>query len=119
MARTFFVPARNSRHRVAALALYRSLVRTARQIHLPEDVRNRKPGHPVAQLVRKRFEGNKTYTSLRLVYSSMAAGYKVRHLSGDEKKAFPLRNSNADVFFRNIVPHHVDKSQESRVVRAS
>ena len=77
MARTFFVPARNSRHRIAALALYRSLVRTARQISLADDAKNNKPGHPVAQLVRKRFEGHKTYTSLRLVYSSMTAGYKV------------------------------------------
>jgi len=76
MARTFFVPARNSRHRIAALALYRSLVRTARQISLADDAKNNKPGHPVAQLVRKRFEGHKTYTSLRLVYSSMTAGYK-------------------------------------------
>jgi hypothetical protein len=35
------------------------------------------------------------------------------------KQVFPLRNSNADVFFRDVVPHHVDKSQESRVARVS
>lgn len=77
MRHTFFVPARNSRHRVAALALYRALFRSARQIGLPEDVSSKGPRHPVAHLVKKRFQSNKNYTSLRLVYSSMSAGYKV------------------------------------------
>ena len=76
MPRSYFVPAQNSRHRIAALALYRALIRTARQITLPQDAQ-RGPAHPVVHLVRQRFQGNKTYTSLRLVYSSMAAGYKV------------------------------------------
>ncbi|KFH46124.1 hypothetical protein ACRE_030910 [Hapsidospora chrysogenum ATCC 11550] len=102
MARTFFVPARNSRHRVAALALYRSLVRTARQIPLPEDARNRKPGHPVAQLVRKRFEGNKTYTSLRLVYSSMAAGYKFLTMLTKAKSPESSEHHNVVSFLRTL-----------------
>lgn len=78
MPRSFFVPAQNCRHRIAALALYRALTRTARRISLPQNWQHKGAVHPVAHLVRKRFEGNKNYTSLRLVYSSMAAGYKVR-----------------------------------------
>lgn len=77
MRQSFFIPARNSRHRVAALALYRALVRTARKVDLPQDARLNGDVHSVAKIVRKRFEGNKNYTSLRLVYSSLAAGYKV------------------------------------------
>lgn len=77
MRQTFFVPARNSRHRIAALALYRALVRSARQIELPKDVAQAGSIGSVASLVRRRFESNKHYTSLRLVYGSMSAGYKV------------------------------------------
>ena len=82
MPRSFFVPAQNSRHRVAALALYRALVRISRQITLPQDAQHKRSVHPVAHLVRQRFEAHKTYTSLRLVYSSMATGYKVSTVSG-------------------------------------
>lgn len=73
MRRLPFIPARDTRHRTAALALYRALLRSASRIPLPEDVQSPKPG--LAQLVRKRFAGNRAYTSLRLVYASMAAGY--------------------------------------------
>jgi hypothetical protein len=33
--------------------------------------------NPVVQIVRKRFAKNTPYTSFRLIYASMAAGYKV------------------------------------------
>ncbi|KAF4122083.1 DNA repair protein [Geosmithia morbida] len=84
MRHTFFVPARNSRHRIAALALYRALVRSARQVELPTEQKqvggglssSGKTVHPLADMVKRRFQSNKSYTSLRLVYSSMSAGYK-------------------------------------------
>ncbi|KND88591.1 hypothetical protein TOPH_06740 [Tolypocladium ophioglossoides CBS 100239] len=74
MRRLPFIPARDPRHRTAALALYRALLRSAGKIPLPKDVQSAAPG-VVGQLVRKRFAGNHAYTSLRLVYASMAAGY--------------------------------------------
>ncbi|POR34001.1 Uncharacterized protein TPAR_05802, partial [Tolypocladium paradoxum] len=75
MRRLPFIPARDPRHRTAALALYRALLRSASRIPLPGDAPSCKPG-AVARLVRRRFAGNRAYTSLRLVYASMAAGYR-------------------------------------------
>ncbi|KAJ4318435.1 hypothetical protein N0V84_006858 [Fusarium piperis] len=76
MFRQPFVPARNSRHRVAALALYRALIKTGKNVPLPKDLQHPGPTHPIAHIVRKRFAKHKPLTSLRLVYNSMAAGYK-------------------------------------------
>ncbi|KAF4976912.1 hypothetical protein FZEAL_6488 [Fusarium zealandicum] len=76
MIRQPFVPARNSRHRVASLALYRALIKLGKKVPLPKDLQHTGPRHPVAHLVRKRFAKNKPLTSLRLVYNAMAAGYK-------------------------------------------
>ncbi|KAK1246086.1 hypothetical protein MKX07_005155 [Trichoderma sp. CBMAI-0711] len=73
MSRSTFIAARNSRHRTAALALYRALLRTASRIPLAENA----PKHPLAQIVRKRFSKNTGYTSYRLIYAAMGAGYKV------------------------------------------
>lgn len=71
------IPARNSRHRFACLALYRALLRSARGIQLPvaapEDIRD-----PVRWLVRGQFRRNRRDVSPRLVYSALSAGYKVR-----------------------------------------
>lgn len=77
MLRSPFVPARNSRHRHAALALYRALVKTGKKVPLPKGLKEAGPVHPIVHLVRKRFAKNSNYTSLRLVYAAMAAGYKV------------------------------------------
>lgn len=83
MRRLPYIPARDSRHRVSVLALYRALVRSASLIPLPPDVAARvakgasAPARsPVAQIVRRSFAKNRAYTSLRLVYASMAAGYR-------------------------------------------
>ncbi|KAH6609898.1 hypothetical protein Trco_003244 [Trichoderma cornu-damae] len=78
MSPSAFIAARNSRHRTAALALYRALVRTAGRIRVVEDAAQRqKPAaSPIVQIVRRRFAKNTSYTSFRLVYAAMAAGYK-------------------------------------------
>ncbi|KAL6887283.1 hypothetical protein HDV57DRAFT_488471 [Trichoderma longibrachiatum] len=76
MSRSTFLAARNSRHRTAALALYRALLRTASRIPLAENA----PKHPLAQIVRKRFSKNTGYKSYRLIYAAMAAGYKFLNL---------------------------------------
>ncbi|PTB65612.1 hypothetical protein BBK36DRAFT_163523 [Trichoderma citrinoviride] len=76
MARSTFIAARNSRHRTAALALYRALIRTASRIPLAENA----PKHPIVKIVRKRFSKNTAYTSYRLIYAAMAAGYKFLNL---------------------------------------
>ncbi|GAB0132267.1 hypothetical protein EsDP_00000708 [Epichloe bromicola] len=76
MHRLPFVPARNSRHRIAALSLYRALLRSARKIPLPKDLQTQHPRSAIEHVVRKRFIKNRPLTSFRLVYASMAAGYK-------------------------------------------
>ena len=77
MGRSQFIAANSSRHRTAALALYRALIRTASRVPLPKEIQ--KPGSvgPLVQIVRKRFAKNTPYTSFRLVYAAMTAGYKV------------------------------------------
>ncbi|KAL7941211.1 hypothetical protein V8C42DRAFT_335646 [Trichoderma barbatum] len=76
MSRSTFIAARNSRHRTAALALYRALLRTASLVPVAQDVAQK----PIAQIVRRRFEKNSGYTSFRLIYAAMAAGYKFLNL---------------------------------------
>lgn len=92
LTRNRFVPSHSARHRTAALALYRALVKAARAVPLPPSIHattTASPAaegsgsagakrHAVAQLVRRRFDRNKLDTSLRLVYYSMTVGYKVR-----------------------------------------
>lgn len=89
LARNRFVPSRSSRHRIAAIALYRALIKAACAVPLPASYTktpagdastsssSRSSSHPVAELVRKRFDRNKMDNSMRLVYYSMTAGYKV------------------------------------------
>lgn len=71
MSRSPFIAARNSRHRTAALALYRALIRTASRVPVAEET------SPIVKIVRRRFAKNTGYTSFRLIYAAMTAGYKV------------------------------------------
>ncbi|UNI18072.1 hypothetical protein JDV02_004367 [Purpureocillium takamizusanense] len=88
MRRLPYLPAHDPRHRAAALALYRALIRSARQVPLPKDLLHSQPaassgsstpssrGGPIGEVVRRRVAGNRGYTSLRLVFASLAAGYR-------------------------------------------
>ncbi|EHK44779.1 uncharacterized protein TrAtP1_002904 [Trichoderma atroviride] len=85
MSRSTFIAARNSRHRTAALALYRALLRTASKVPVPLENAAQKASkdiksNPVVRIVRKRFAKNKPYTSFRLIYAAMTAGYKFLNL---------------------------------------
>lgn len=76
--RILFNPSRSSRHRVACLALYRALVRKALLVPLPDDVPRPGPTNPIQHLVARQFRRNRHDVSKRLVFSALAAGYKVR-----------------------------------------
>jgi hypothetical protein len=73
------VPARNSRHRHAALALCRALLRHGGRIPLPKAL-SPPAGepNPVKALVIHQFRKNKGDTSPRLVLAALTGGYKVR-----------------------------------------
>ncbi|KAM4063172.1 ubiquitin-conjugating enzyme [Hirsutella rhossiliensis] len=127
MRRLPYIPARDSRHRTAVLALYRALVRSASQIPLPPDVLARAaapvssspasapgPG-PVVQVVRRRFAKNRPYDSLRLVYASMAAGY--RFLTLFAKARDPASAEHAQVV--DHVRARLESSAASRAARAA
>lgn len=73
-----FIAAENSRHRIAAIALYRALLKTGKKIAIPQNLQPSGPVHPIVHLIRKRVRKNKSYTSLRLLYAAMTAGYRVR-----------------------------------------
>ncbi|KAI0408311.1 hypothetical protein F4802DRAFT_594251 [Xylaria palmicola] len=75
----FLIPAQNSRHRTACLALYRALLRLAPRIVLPDDLaagwgsgRN-----PVKMHVERAFRRNRADISPRLVYPALGAGYRM------------------------------------------
>ncbi|KAH6887548.1 hypothetical protein B0T10DRAFT_562763 [Thelonectria olida] len=76
MSRSPFIPIKDRRHRIAAIALIRALIRTGQKITLPKDLQHSGPVHPVVHTIKKRVSKNKTFTSLRLAYASMAAGYR-------------------------------------------
>ncbi|KFG79273.1 hypothetical protein MANI_008377 [Metarhizium anisopliae] len=85
MHRQPFIPARNSRHRIAALSLYRALLRSTRKIDVPKDAQ-RPARDAMTRAVRKAFVRNRAYTSYRLVYASMVAGYKFLSLLSTAQK---------------------------------
>lgn len=72
------IPARNSRHRTACFALYRALLRSARDIQVSVDHVPERVNDPIRWLIRGQFRRNRKDVSPRLVYSSLSAGYKVR-----------------------------------------
>lgn len=76
-----FVPARNSRHRRAALALCRALLRHGARIPLPKDT-SPPAGqpNPVQALVIQQFRKNRPDTSPRLVLAALSNGYRVCNL---------------------------------------
>jgi hypothetical protein len=76
MAPIHFVPAHNPRHRSAAFALYRALLRLSRQVAVPSQ-RPDSLSNPISQRIRCRFDANRTCWSNRLVYAALAAGYQV------------------------------------------
>lgn len=86
MRPSHFVPARDSRHRHACLALYRALVREGRRIPLPEDAElsqgpSRRTTNPVQRLITRQYRRNRADTSPRLVFAALEAGYKVSQAS--------------------------------------
>ncbi|KAI1848858.1 hypothetical protein JX265_001188 [Neoarthrinium moseri] len=76
---SFFIPAQNSRHRTACLALYRALLTLSPKVPLPPDLATAWPGprNPIAHVVRRSFARNLTDTSPRLVFPALAAGYRM------------------------------------------
>ncbi|KAI0595178.1 hypothetical protein F4775DRAFT_570462 [Biscogniauxia sp. FL1348] len=73
---SFLIPARDSRHRTACLALYRALLELAPKVALPEDlVPPEGRPNPVAQQIRRAFRRNREDVSPRIVYPALRAGY--------------------------------------------
>ncbi|KAH7161571.1 hypothetical protein EDB81DRAFT_349028 [Dactylonectria macrodidyma] len=76
MRASMFIASRSSRHRIAAIALYRALLRAGQSVDLPRSAKPRGSLHPIVHLVKQRVRANMHFTSLRLVYGAMTAGYK-------------------------------------------
>ncbi|KAI1653274.1 hypothetical protein F4813DRAFT_274912 [Daldinia decipiens] len=91
-----FIPARNSRHRIACFALYRALLRQAPLIPLPDDLAtSRGPVSPIKHLIRRAFRRNTSVTSPRLVYPALKAGYQILGLLQSATSS-SLESPNAD-----------------------
>lgn len=77
-----YIPARDSRHRIACFALYKALLKQVPGIYL-DDPRNSLPSdtvNPLKYMIRKVFRRNTTDISPRLVVSALSNGYKFLHL---------------------------------------
>ncbi|KAI0907367.1 hypothetical protein F4823DRAFT_20715 [Ustulina deusta] len=75
----FLVPARDSRHRIACLALYRALQRLAPQVPLPDDLAHGWGAgkNPIAIHIQRAFRRNAADTSPRIVFAALSAGYRM------------------------------------------
>ncbi|KAI1116501.1 hypothetical protein F5Y14DRAFT_67048 [Nemania sp. NC0429] len=83
----FLVPARDSRHRTACLALYRALLRLAPKVSLPADLATgwttssssdgRVIRNPIAEHVSRAFRRNRADVSPRIVHAALDAGYRM------------------------------------------
>ncbi|PFH55829.1 hypothetical protein XA68_17556 [Ophiocordyceps unilateralis] len=108
-----YVPARDPRHRIAVLALYRALVRSVRAIPLPPDVVD---GGSVTGLVRRRFVKHKHFTSLRLLYAAMAAGYRFLTMFAKAQTPASAEHGQLVAFLRS---HPARQPASSRSARTS
>ncbi|GAP86817.1 putative ubiquitin-conjugating enzyme protein [Rosellinia necatrix] len=77
--RKFMIPAQDSRHRIACLALYRTLLRLAPQVSLPPDLAEGwgSGKNPIAIHIRRAFRRNVADTSVRIVQPALRAGYRM------------------------------------------
>lgn len=98
---SYFIPARDSRHRVACFALYRALLRQVPHISLPADLTSR-PGwiNPIRFLIRAGFRRNKTDTSPRLVTAALQSGYRFLTLLTRAHDASAPQHSEIVAFLR-------------------
>ncbi|KAI0133868.1 hypothetical protein BJ170DRAFT_177424 [Xylariales sp. AK1849] len=76
---SFFIPAQDSRHRTACLALYRALLALTPKISLPVSLSTAwgPKRDPIAHLIWRAFVRNRPDTSPRLVYPALRAGYRM------------------------------------------
>ncbi|KAI1194358.1 hypothetical protein F5X97DRAFT_279268 [Nemania serpens] len=76
----FLVPARDSRHRTACLALFRALLRLAQKVSLPSELATGwgpRVRNPVASFVSRPFRRNRADNSPRIVHAALDAGYRM------------------------------------------
>ncbi|KAI1436521.1 hypothetical protein GGR50DRAFT_226933 [Xylaria sp. CBS 124048] len=75
----FFIPGRNSRHRIACLALYRAFMRLAPKVSLPDDLATAwgEGRNPIVIQIRRAFRRNTTDTSPRIIFPALSAGYRM------------------------------------------
>ncbi|EEY23923.1 conserved hypothetical protein [Verticillium alfalfae VaMs.102] len=107
-----FVPARDSRHRHACLALYRALVREGRRIPLPTDILADQSAHPIQHMIRKQFRRNKGDTGPRVVFAALTAGYKFLSL-------FRQAQTTSSTAHAEVLAHVKRKRLESATSRAN
>ncbi|KAI1171010.1 hypothetical protein F4777DRAFT_566887 [Nemania sp. FL0916] len=96
--RKFFIPATNSRHRTACLALLRALLRLAPQVSLPKKLATGWTGgrHPIAIYVQRAFRRNVADTSPRIIFPALTAGYRMLSVLQDAV-AHPRSRQHASI----------------------
>ncbi|KAH6843226.1 hypothetical protein B0I37DRAFT_384007 [Chaetomium sp. MPI-CAGE-AT-0009] len=122
---SLFVPARSSRHRTACFALYRSLLRQALRVPLPDELSTASPlgpKNPIQTLVRNAFHRNKRDTSQRLVVSALKNGYRYLTLLSRAADTTSPEHASALTFLRENQARVLDvkaKAAEAAAKRVS
>ncbi|KAI3324317.1 hypothetical protein HD806DRAFT_65197 [Xylariaceae sp. AK1471] len=95
----FLVPARDSRHRIACLALYRALLRLAPQVSLPDDLATGWGAgkNPIIIHIQRAFRRNVADTSPRIVYPALSTGYRMLSVLHDAALSPPSSQHHASI----------------------
>ncbi|CAG9988528.1 unnamed protein product [Clonostachys byssicola] len=99
--RQVFVAAKNSRHRIAAISLYRALIRTSQKIAIPRELSKHARTHPVAHLFLTVL--TKAQTTGSPEHSKVLAILAERASKADQSRK--LRSSRANPKMRNPKSH--------------
>ncbi|EGX94645.1 hypothetical protein CCM_02916 [Cordyceps militaris CM01] len=121
MARTRFIPARDSRHRAAVVALYRALAKTANKITLPNQVTALvADSNPIQSVLRRRFDKNSRDTSPRLVFAALTAGYKFLSFLNKSQEVDSAENQQLVRYLsrRKLPPQHSKNPPTEQAVEA-
>ncbi|KAI1498326.1 hypothetical protein F5X99DRAFT_335216 [Biscogniauxia marginata] len=111
----FLVPARDARHRIACLALYRALLQLAPRVSLPDDLATAwGPANPIAVHIRRAFRRNCADTSPRIVNPALKAGYRMLSALKRASQSTPSDDHASILAFLRSRLHERQRSHAAR-----
>ncbi|KAF7894492.1 uncharacterized protein EAF01_009943 [Botrytis porri] len=75
-----FIPRKSGRHRIACIALYRTLLEQCLRVPIPTELQPKGFTHPLKHLIRKQFRRNVREHSPKIVVAALKTGYEAEEL---------------------------------------